>query len=336
MSSRWRGVRTSGLAVAAATAGISGVSVLVNSNGVHDFTSPAVYTTGKNLVATVLLVAVVALVPSMRARPSPAGAGRGSSPGDGGTAAAARRLTPAQWLGLAYVGVVGGGIAFVLFFDGLARTSAVSGAFLHDTLVLWVALCCWPLLRERLSLANVAAIAALAVGDVVFSGGIGHLSANLGNLLVLVATWCWAAEAVVAKRLLRSVAPGTMALVRMGVGVVTLFVYLGVSGQLGAFVFDPHQLGWLVATGCLLGGYVATWMVALARARAVDVTSVLVASVAITAVLQQALGRVTLGLRAGVGLALVAAGTAALVVFWRRWGAAAGEPRRAPLAAGRP
>ena len=84
MTSRWRSVRTSGLAVAAPTAGISGVSVLVNSNGVHDFTSPAVYTTGKNLVATVLLVAVVALVPSMRARPSPAGAGRGADAHAGG------------------------------------------------------------------------------------------------------------------------------------------------------------------------------------------------------------------------------------------------------------
>ena len=35
----------------------------------------------------------------------------------------------------------------------------------------------------------------------------------------------------------------------------------------------PHQLGWVLLTGLLLSGYVATWMTALARARALDVTS---------------------------------------------------------------
>ena len=37
------------------------------------------------------------------------------------------------------------------------------------------------------------------------------------------------------------------------------------------------QLGWVLFTGLLLAGYVGTWMTALSRARAIDVTSILVA-----------------------------------------------------------
>ena len=59
---------------------------------------------------------------------------------------------------------MGGGIAFVLFFDGLADTTATPAAFWRDTLVLWVAVLAIPFLRERLTWWNVAAIAVLIAG----------------------------------------------------------------------------------------------------------------------------------------------------------------------------
>ncbi len=43
-----------GCCIAGTTAIISGISVFVNSYGVRSFTSPAVYTTAKNLVAAVM------------------------------------------------------------------------------------------------------------------------------------------------------------------------------------------------------------------------------------------------------------------------------------------
>ncbi len=44
-----------GVMVAGVTALISGLSIFVNSYGVHAVTSPSVYTTAKNLVATAVL-----------------------------------------------------------------------------------------------------------------------------------------------------------------------------------------------------------------------------------------------------------------------------------------
>ena len=300
--------RAPGALIAGATALVSGVSVLVNSYAVHDFSDATAYTTAKNLVAALVLGLVAALVGRR-------GAAVAAAPVGG------RRSRLGRLFGLAYVGVVGGGIAFALFFEGLARTSAVPAAFLKDTLVVFVAVLAPVLLRERVSPANIAAIAALAAGSVAISGGVGGLSPSRGNLLVLAATVLWAGEVVVAKRLLAAVRPERLALLRMGVGAATLLAYLGVRGGLGTLgSLDSHQIGWILVTGALLAAYVGTWFAALGRARAIDVTSVLVCSAALTAVLQAALGRAGLGVGAGIGIALVVVGTA---LVYRRW------PRRA-------
>lgn len=309
-----RRVGMNGVAVAGITAVMSGISVFVNSYGVHHIPSPSVYTAGKNLVA-MLVLGVSALVAS-------AWKGRSMV---GGEMAVRWLAAPKQkaadprsiltWMGLAYVGIVGGGLAFVLFFNGLARTTATPAAFLHDTLVIWVLLLAGPFLHERVAMRNIAAIALLVGGEVALSEGIGHLAWGSGTSLVLAATLLWAVEVVVAKRLLSGIAPATVSLVRMGVGSAALLVYLAATGSLGAlFALNRGQVGWVLFTGLLLAGYVGTWMTALSRARAIDVTSILVASALITAALQALAGTQPLAPE-WLGLLLIAAGTA--LVAWR-------------------
>jgi drug/metabolite transporter (DMT)-like permease len=218
-----------------------------------------------------------------------------------------------EWIGLAYVGVVGGGLAFVLFFDGLADTTATPAAFWRDTLVVWVAVLAVPFLHERITWWNMAAIGLLVVGEVVVAGGAGRLAASRGELLVLSASMLWAVEVVLAKILLRGVAPATISVVRMGIGAIALLSYLAAAGSLHAlFALDATQVGWAVLTGLLLAAYVATWMTALARARAIDVTSILVGSALVTALLQAAAGTASLAPQA-LGLALIAVGAGTVV-----------------------
>ena len=147
------------------------------------------------------------------------------------------------------------------------------------------------------------------------SKGIGHLAWGSGTSLVLAATLLWAVEVVVAKKLLSGIAPATISLVRMGVGSAALLAYLAIEGSLGSlFALDRGQLGWVLFTGLLLAGYVGTWMTALSRARAIDVTSILVASALITAALQALAGTQPLAPE-WLGLVLIMAGTA--LVAWR-------------------
>ena len=309
-----RRVGVNGVLVGGITAVISGISVFANSYGVHHVPSPSVYTTGKNLVAFMLLGAGALAASAWRRRSTVRGemAAR--------WVAAPVRIAPGTrsaltWVGLAYVGIIGGGLAFVLFFNGLARTTATPAAFLHDTLVIWVVLLAAPFLHERAARWNIAAIALLVGGEVALSKGIGHLAWGSGTSLVLAATLLWAVEVVVAKRLLSGIAPATVSLVRMGVGSAALLAYLAVEGSLGSlFALNRGQLGWVLFTGLLLAGYVGTWMTALSRARAIDVMSILVASALITAALQALAGVQPLAPE-WLGLVLITAGTA--LVTWR-------------------
>ena len=306
---------TPGVLFAGVTAMISGVSVYVNGFGVRSYSSPAVYTTAKNLVATMALVVVTTLAFSLRhRRPGSAQDRFVGAPRAGDE----RRLGVRQWLGLSYVGVIGGGLAFVLFFNGLAISQPASAAFWRDSLVLWVAVLAVVFLRERLRWWNVAAMVLLVAGEIVVTGGVGQLGANRGELFVVASSVLWAGEVVVARRLLTSLAPATLSIVRMGVGALTLVVYLGVTGSLSMLVsLSAHQMTWALWTGMLLAAYVATWMSALARARALDVTSILVASALITWSLQLVAGTVVPAPNS-LGLVLIALGAGLLVWAARR------------------
>jgi drug/metabolite transporter (DMT)-like permease len=304
-----------GVMIAGGTALISGVSVFVNSYGVHAISNASVYTTAKNLVAALILAAVMLAVPGIRKTLRTLSTSQ-TVPNLDADESHQRSANIARLVGFAYVGVIGGGLAFALFFNGLARSSAEPSAFLHDTLVVWVAILALPLLREHLSGWNLAAIGLLIGGQVVEVGGIGHLVVGKGAVLVLAATVLWAIEIIVAKRLLASSTPGQIALVRMGIGSVVLLIYVAATGGLAALVsLGANQLGWVALTGGLLALYVGTWLVALSRARALDVTSILVASVIVTALLQ-ALASGSLVIPKVVGLALIGAGAGAVLLGW--------------------
>ena len=285
-----------GIYVAGATAMVSGVSIFVNSYGVKSVASPSVYTTAKNIVATAVLMVTWSLIARVRRHRGGSPATQDRSPRD---VVASRERTIAQrmwrYLALAYVGVVGGGLAFVLFFNGLARSQPDTSAFWRDTLLPWVALLAMVFLRERIRWWNVVAIALLVAGEIIVTGGVGHLGARPGELDVLASSVLWSLEIVVAKVLLRDMTPATISTIRMGVGAAALLVYVCVSGNSHALIaLNWHQLMWVVVTGALLAAYVATWMTALSRARAVDVTSVLVASTLVTWILQALAGAATI------------------------------------------
>lgn len=294
-----------GVLLALAAAAMSGLNIFVNAFAVKQLPDPAVYTTLKNGVAAAVLVALVALT----ARP--------------GTF---RTVSARSWGWLALIGVVGGSVPFVLFFTGLAQASAPSAAFIQKTLFVWVALLAVPLLRERLGLAQLAALAVLLGGQLLILAPSG-VTWGLGETLIAAATLLWAVETIVAKRVLASVPSSIVAAARLGMGLVVLVVYLAATGRLATVAaLAPEQWGWALLTGGLLSGYVATWFAALQRAPASLVTAILVLGAPVTAALQvlQA-GTVPATPVLAGQLLLLAAGASLVVAALRRWRPAA-EP----------
>ena len=76
-------------------------------------------------------------------------------------------------------------------------------------------------------------------------------------------------------------------------------------------------LAWVALTGVILTAYVGTWLFALCRAQATDVTAVLVCGAIVTAVLNTGAQPAALA-PAAIGLALIAAGGIAVAAFAAR------------------
>ena len=305
--------RRQGVLLAAATAAISGFAVFINGYGVRAWSEAAgavPYTTLKNLTAA-LLIGVFASAARMRAARM-----RGAR-----TRGAREKLTlpadPRRRLMLGVIAVVGGGVPFALFFEGLARARSTEAAFLHKSLVIWVAVLAAVFLKERLSWPHVAAIGLLVWGQTAILGALGDVSFGAGEAMILAAVLLWSVEVVVAKKALADVSSATVAAARMIGGSVVLVAWAAVGGSPvdWSLVTGAHWM-WIVVTGLLLSGYVLTWFAALSKAAAVDVTAVLVGGAVITALLQSAVRGAALP--NPLGLALLAAGAAlAGVISWR-------------------
>jgi drug/metabolite transporter (DMT)-like permease len=289
--------RSTGLALAAVTATISGVSVFLNATAAKVVPDAVVFTTLKNALAVLALVVLAALV----VRPDE-------------VRAVDRR--DRAWLGI--IGVVGGGIAFVLFFSGLAMASAPSAAFIHKTIFIWVALMAGPFLGERLGWAPLAALAVLLVGQVLVLPPLG-ITWGAGETLIAAATVLWSVEVILAKRVLARVRSPIVGVARLGIGLAVLVAFLVVTGRIGGIVgLDAVAWIWVGVTGLLLSGYVGTWFAALKRAPATEVTSILVVGAVITGTLSAfSRGVVPEPLTAG-GYALIALAAVALVTVGTR------------------
>lgn len=256
-----------GVLLALGTAAISGLAVYLNAFGVKLVSDAAVYTTAKNGVAAIILVGLALAI----------GAGR-----------EARALDSRRRLGLVAIAVIGGSIPFVLFFSGLAMATAPTAAFIHKTMFVWVAVLAVPLLGERIGIIQIAALGVLLAGLVLVAPPTG-MGWGVGETMIAAATLLWSAEVILAKRLLGGVSASLLGAARMGLGVVILFAYLAFSGRLGGLGgISAEAWVWIVVTGGLLAGYVATWFAALREAKASAVTSVLVAAAVVTGVLSAA------------------------------------------------
>jgi drug/metabolite transporter (DMT)-like permease len=258
-----------GVGLAVATALISGVSIFVNATAVRLLPDAAVFTTLKNGVAAVLLLALVLGT----VRP-----------------AQVQALDRRAWGTLLLIGVIGGSVPFLLFFGGLAQASAPTAAFIHKTLFVWVALLAVPFLGERLGRAQLAALGILFLGQFLVAPPKGVVW-GLGETMIAAATLLWAVESVVAKWLLArtsSAVPGqVVGAARLGFGLVILIGFLAVTNKLGVVgALSGAQWAAALGTGVLLAGYVATWFAALRRAPASLVAAILVVGAPITAALQ--------------------------------------------------
>jgi drug/metabolite transporter (DMT)-like permease len=255
-----------GIGLAAATAGISGVSIFVNGLVVKEFSDPVALTGARNLLVGLVLLGILLAT---------------------GGAHEIRSLDRRRSVGLLTLAVIGGSVPFILFFSGLAAASGPGAGLIQKTMFIWVAALAIVFLGESLGIAQVVALVAL-LGGVLLIGPTGAIGAGPAEVMILAATLFWSVEVIVARRLLgcESVSVRLATTSRMALGAVVIVGFLVASGRIGAMAaFSVHQWSIVALTGFLLLGYVTTWYAALQRAPASLVTSVLVGGALVTGVL---------------------------------------------------
>jgi drug/metabolite transporter (DMT)-like permease len=288
-----------GVILAVITAVISGFAVFINGYGLRAWAGtadPTTYTTFKNIVAALVLTGIALVARNRRES-------RGLE----------RPRRPRQWFALGLVAVLGGALAFALFFEGFARASSTQAAFIHKTLIIWVGILAVGMLREKVRPVHFAALALLVAGQFLLVGGVSEISFGIGEAMMLAATLLWSVEIIIAKRLLRDLSSLTVGVARMAGGAVVLTAYGIVGGGFTAMgAVTMTQFGWVVVTGVVLSGFVGFWYASLARAPAIDVTAILVGGAVITAVLK--LGVSGVPIPSPVGLAMVLTGAVVIAV----------------------
>ena len=270
---------------ALATAIISGFSVYINKFAVTEMNDPFIFTATKNVAVALLLFALF-IFP--KALPE------------------LKRLSRTQWLTLGAIGCVGGSVPFLLFFYGLSLGTAVSAAFIHKTLFIWVAILAVFFLGERLSKLHIAALAVLVGGNILLLGWPKSWLISQGGLLILLATILWAVEAVIAKRFMTKTSSNVAAFGRMFFGAIVMLGYLAITGKLGAVAsLSGIQLGWVALTAVFLLGYVSCYYAGLKHAPASVVASILVLGSVITSLLYAIFDARSYSLEQVIGMLLI-------------------------------
>jgi drug/metabolite transporter (DMT)-like permease len=172
-----------------------------------------------------------------------------------------RGFKRASWNYLLAIGVIGGGIAFWLFFSGLKMTTAGRAAFLHKTLPLYSTILAFFFLKERIPKKLLIAMMLMIVGVFVMEFDKIGYEIKFGDLLVITATVMWAMENTIAKMVMMyKESNWVVTFSRMFFGSLVLFSILFLMGRWDLlFALTSQQILYIAISTLILTGYVLTW-----------------------------------------------------------------------------
>jgi drug/metabolite transporter (DMT)-like permease len=149
--------------------------------------------------------------------------------------ASLHRITRRDWIVLAALGVVGHCLYQLTFMLGLPRTSVANTSLIFSCTPIVVALMSATLGHERIPPTRWIGAALSAFGIYLVLGHAGRVSADslIGDLWIVVATFCWAVYTVAATPLLTRHAPVTVTAILMAIGTL-LYAPFGIADSRGS------------------------------------------------------------------------------------------------------
>ena len=162
---------------------------------------------------------------------------------------------------LLLLGLIGGGLAFFLFFTGLPLTTGGRDAFIHKTLPVWATLLAFFFLKEKISNKQKLAIGLGLLGLMVLQYENVPIKMRTGDFLALFATVLWAIENTLAKKFMRlGETNWRVTFGRMFFGSLFLFGVATLQGKLHLIAeLQPVQWLYIAVSTLMLTWYVLTW-----------------------------------------------------------------------------
>jgi drug/metabolite transporter (DMT)-like permease len=192
-------------------------------------------------------------------------------------------LTLSNWKKIILIGLIGGSLPFLLFFEGLKIIPAINANLIQKSLFIWVAFLALPILQEKLNIWQITGYLLVIAGNFLI-GNLSPLSLGNGELLILLATLLWSVEIIVSKKLLNDhLNSHLVSWGRMFFGTIFLLLFALFQNKLGLiFSLKSEQILPMLGSIILLTIYVRTFYKALNHAPATLVTSILILATPIT------------------------------------------------------
>ncbi len=170
-----------------------------------------------------------------------------------------------SWKYLLAIGIIGGGLAFLLFFSGLKLTTGGRAAFLHKTLPFFTFGLAYFFLKEKVK-KYLPYLLAMFIGIIfiVFTKiNPTEFFSNpqLGDLLILGATFLWAIEITISKKAMnKGESNWIISFSRMFIGAIVLFGVIGIFGKFNLLLqLNSAQIIKIIISTALLFAYVFCW-----------------------------------------------------------------------------
>jgi drug/metabolite transporter (DMT)-like permease len=177
-----------------------------------------------------------------------------------------KKLKKSPWKNLILIGLLGGGLAFLLYFAGIKITTSGRAAFLHKTLPVYTIILAYLFLKEKIDKKHIVALILMLVGTfMIYSAKITPtemwIDPSIGDFLVIVATILWAVENTIAKKvMIKGGSNFIVSFSRMFFGSIFIFGVLLALGKFDELLsLSMEQIGKIFISTAILFGYVFTW-----------------------------------------------------------------------------
>ncbi len=181
-----------------------------------------------------------------------------------------KKFKKVSWKYLIAIGLIGGSIAFLLFFTGLKLTTGGRAGFLQKTLPIYVTIFAFLFLKEKITKKQVFALIIMFIGIIVLTSSqidpaIFWSDPSLGDLLIIFATVLWAIEYTVSKyTIIKKESIFVVTFGRMFFGAIILFAIAVLWDKIYLlFELTAQQLFNIYISTIILFYYVFLWYLSM-------------------------------------------------------------------------